>query len=128
MGQKFVILRRFLVEVLLADRSDMFDNIRQPLQQQQAKKHSIMELEGLGTEIWPGIDVQEYVRQERASWDSLKCWLWMILSFPEIAIQATGVLGNGCYDLFSGQIFQFGDGVNRCDNIGRLIACFSISP
>ncbi len=32
------------------------------------KKHSIMELEGLGKEIWEGIDAQEYVNQERASW------------------------------------------------------------
>ncbi len=31
-------------------------------------KHSIMELEGLGKEIWEGIDAQEYVNQERASW------------------------------------------------------------
>ena len=32
-------------------------------------KHSIMELEGLGADIWKGIDAQEYVREERASWD-----------------------------------------------------------
>jgi len=32
------------------------------------KKHSIMELEGLGKEIWEGIDAQEYVNQERVSW------------------------------------------------------------
>jgi hypothetical protein len=31
---------------------------------------SIMELEGLGAEIWQGIDAQEYVNRERASWDS----------------------------------------------------------
>lgn len=31
--------------------------------------HSIMELEGLGKEIWEGIDVEEYIRQERASWE-----------------------------------------------------------
>lgn len=36
---------------------------------QKLAKHSIMELEGLGAEIWEGIDAQEYVRQERASWD-----------------------------------------------------------
>ena len=30
--------------------------------------HSIMELEGLGKEIWQGLDAQEYVNQERASW------------------------------------------------------------
>lgn len=32
-------------------------------------RHSIMELRGLGKEIWEGIDAQEYVNQERASWD-----------------------------------------------------------
>ena len=31
-------------------------------------KHSIMELRGLRAEIWKGIDAQEYVNQERASW------------------------------------------------------------
>jgi hypothetical protein len=30
---------------------------------------SIMELEGLGKEIWNGLDAQEYVDQERASWN-----------------------------------------------------------
>ena len=33
--------------------------------------HSIMELEGLGADIWKGIDAQEYVREGRESWDSL---------------------------------------------------------
>ncbi|GAB4285401.1 MAG: hypothetical protein Fur0025_16950 [Oscillatoriaceae cyanobacterium] len=28
-------------------------------------KHSILELRGLGKEIWEGIDAQEYVNQER---------------------------------------------------------------
>jgi len=31
-------------------------------------KHSILELEGLGKEIWEGIDAQEYVNQEREAW------------------------------------------------------------
>lgn len=31
-------------------------------------KHSIMELEGLGTDLWKDIDVQEYIRKERESW------------------------------------------------------------
>ena len=30
---------------------------------------SLMELEGLGREVWQGVDVEEYLRQERASWD-----------------------------------------------------------
>jgi hypothetical protein len=32
-------------------------------------QHSIMELQGLGKEIWEGIDAQEYVNEERASWN-----------------------------------------------------------
>jgi dihydroneopterin aldolase len=33
------------------------------------KRRSILELEGLGKEVWQGIDAQEYVDRERASWD-----------------------------------------------------------
>jgi len=33
------------------------------------KKNSIMDLEGLGANIWKGIDAQDYVHQERESWD-----------------------------------------------------------
>lgn len=33
------------------------------------KQHSILELEGLGADIWQGVDAQEYVHQERGSWD-----------------------------------------------------------
>lgn len=34
----------------------------------KAKKHSILELKGLGKEIWESIDAQEYVDRERDSW------------------------------------------------------------
>jgi len=43
-------------------------NLRKTLKSPKAK-HSIMELEGLGSEIWEGIDAQEYIRKERESWD-----------------------------------------------------------
>ena len=32
-------------------------------------RHSILELEGLGKHIWEGIDPDEYVREERDSWN-----------------------------------------------------------
>lgn len=32
-------------------------------------RHSILELRGLGKEIWKGIDPAEYIRKERESWD-----------------------------------------------------------
>jgi len=35
------------------------------------KKRSILELRGLGKEIWQGIDAQEYVNQERSEWGGL---------------------------------------------------------
>jgi hypothetical protein len=35
----------------------------------KGRQHSILELRGLGKEIWEGIDPDEYVRKERDSWD-----------------------------------------------------------
>lgn len=32
-------------------------------------QHSIMELQGLGKELWKGIDAAEYIRREREEWD-----------------------------------------------------------
>lgn len=32
-------------------------------------KRDIMELHGLGAEIWDGVDAQEYVNELRAEWD-----------------------------------------------------------
>jgi hypothetical protein len=32
------------------------------------KAHSIMELEGLGKEMWEGVDPKEYIDRERESW------------------------------------------------------------
>ncbi len=34
-----------------------------------ASTHSILELEGLGAELWRGINPQTYVNEERASWN-----------------------------------------------------------
>jgi hypothetical protein len=32
-------------------------------------RHSVMELEGLGAQLWKEIDAQQYVNKERESWD-----------------------------------------------------------
>jgi hypothetical protein len=31
--------------------------------------HSILELEGLGMEVWKDVDVEKYIEEERNSWD-----------------------------------------------------------
>jgi hypothetical protein len=36
---------------------------------EERPRRSIMELHGLGAEIWRGIDAQEYVNQLRSEWD-----------------------------------------------------------
>ena len=36
----------------------------------KSNAHSIMELEGLGAEIWKEIDTEIYIHLERDSWDS----------------------------------------------------------
>jgi hypothetical protein len=35
----------------------------------KGRRHRILELRGLGKEIWAGIDPDEYVRKERDSWN-----------------------------------------------------------
>ncbi len=42
------------------------DSLTEP---QPDEEHSILELEGLGAEIWQGIDAQEYVNRLRSEWD-----------------------------------------------------------
>ncbi|GHO75035.1 hypothetical protein KSD_28060 [Ktedonobacter sp. SOSP1-85] len=50
---------------LLADLANIIRQHRAMAKPQ----HSILELEGLGQKIWQDLDVNEYVRQERDSWD-----------------------------------------------------------
>lgn len=38
-------------------------------QQPAHRKRSILEFEGVGAEMWQGIDAQEYVNQLRNEWD-----------------------------------------------------------
>ena len=45
----------------------LVDIVAEP--QEAPKEHSILELAGLGKEIWEGIDPQEYIRQLRSEWD-----------------------------------------------------------
>jgi len=39
------------------------------IQEEQVAKHNVMELHGLGAEIWKGIDAQDYVNTQREEWD-----------------------------------------------------------
>jgi hypothetical protein len=72
--QKIDLIRRKLQEChlsadVLADLESDLDSIERRLNQAaEQDEHSVLELRGLGKEIWQGIDVDEYLREERASW------------------------------------------------------------
>jgi len=55
----------------LAEQNQLLEDLASMIQQQTGTKHlhSILELEGLGKEIWERIYVDQYLQQERASWD-----------------------------------------------------------
>lgn len=56
----------------IADRKRLIGLIVDTLTDQEpppSPKRSILEFEGVGAEIWKGIDAQEYVNQLRSEWD-----------------------------------------------------------
>jgi hypothetical protein len=55
--------RLALIELIARDLAMQDDHIT------KNPKHNIMELHGLGKEIWNGVDAQEYVNGLRKEWD-----------------------------------------------------------
>ena len=53
--------------------SQVFAELRQLCQEEdytlEIPNRSVFELEGLGKELWQGVDAQEYVNRERDSWN-----------------------------------------------------------
>lgn len=45
--------------------------VLQALQEEapQQRKHSVMEMHGIGTGAWAGVDVQQYLNEMRDEWD-----------------------------------------------------------
>jgi hypothetical protein len=54
-----------------ADQLRLLEGLAAQLRRQISgrPRHGITALRGLGTEIWRGVDAQEYVHQERDGWD-----------------------------------------------------------
>jgi hypothetical protein len=64
------ILQQF-EELTPEDQTRLLEDLEAIIRRRTATrpKHNIMEFKGLGKEIWQGIDAQEYVNQERDSWE-----------------------------------------------------------
>ena len=65
---KRALLKRKLTETDLEEARLAMEALRAIVARSGEKTHSVLELEGLGAEIWRGIDVDRYIRNERDSW------------------------------------------------------------
>lgn len=45
------------------------DLAEQPAETEEKTQRSLLELEGLGAELWGGVDAQEYINELRKEWD-----------------------------------------------------------
>jgi hypothetical protein len=68
------IYERYVKSLPVHERLELLALVAQGLLDQDSPvserpKHSIMELHGLGKEIWQGIDAQEYVNRLRDEWE-----------------------------------------------------------
>jgi len=57
-----------ILELEPEEQSRLVEAITAKLDRKTAR-HSILELRGLGKEVWAGIDARGYVRQEREGWE-----------------------------------------------------------
>lgn len=66
------IYREHIAPLPAAEQLKLIEKVARELAVQKgepAKTRSIMELHGLGAEIWEGVDAQEYVNKLREEWD-----------------------------------------------------------
>ena len=60
--------RQLPTDELLMLMQELAALVRQQITIKEEPLHSFLELEGLGKEVWKGIDAQEYINQERDAW------------------------------------------------------------
>jgi len=64
-------VRRQVESLAIDDQLRLLEELVKLIRQQTIAKpkHSILELRGLGKEVWQGMDAQAYVSQERDAWN-----------------------------------------------------------
>ena len=48
---------------------EVLSSLLKKAMQPKSKRHTLLDLEGLGTAVWSKVNVDEYIRQERDSWN-----------------------------------------------------------
>ena len=62
----YIQIRQLLPYLSQEEREQLIEEVNE--MNKEEKSHSILELEGLGADIWAGVDVQRYIDKERESW------------------------------------------------------------
>jgi hypothetical protein len=63
------ILKRAQAELTQEQQQRLSEVLAQHAGKKNGGSHSILDLEGLGADIWKGIDADDYVAKEREAWD-----------------------------------------------------------
>jgi hypothetical protein len=64
-SEEYRAIRNQVRQLSLDEQFQLLEDLVVMLRKESQPQHSITELEGLGKEIWEGVDVEEYIRQSR---------------------------------------------------------------
>ena len=64
----YVQIRQLLPYLTNEERKQLAEELKGMIEGEEEKSHSILELEGLGADIWAAIDIDRYIDKERESW------------------------------------------------------------
>ena len=63
------IYEQYIKPLPNSEKQRLIDKVSSDLAETERPKRSLLELEGLGKEIWKGIDAHEYVNELRNEWE-----------------------------------------------------------
>jgi len=66
---EYELALQFAEKLSPEERAQLAQELATPAADERRPRRSILELRGLGAEIWEGVDAQEYVNAERAAWE-----------------------------------------------------------
>lgn len=64
------IYQQYIKPIPAAEQLELISLISRELIQRSHQQRSLLELEGLGAEIWQGVEAQKYVDDLRNEWDN----------------------------------------------------------
>jgi hypothetical protein len=65
LSEEYRAIRNQVRKLSLDEQFQLLEDLAVILRKESQPQHSITELEGLGKEIWEGVDVEEYIRESR---------------------------------------------------------------